>query len=129
MRRSLEITHTVSLIRRILFDHQNRKVCWKRFKNIQWIHENKNKTFNLLFSDYGDECEGWKLLNQDTFRDFGINIIWAMYAVNTTLWISTKHVQCALYCTNYTTWLTYIEYTLPKTTSKTTHLTCILYTI
>ena len=66
---------------------------------MQWIHENKNKTFNLLFSDYGDECEGWKLLNQDTFRDFGINIIWAMYAVNTILWISTKHVQCALYCT------------------------------
>jgi len=54
---------------------------------MQWIHENKNKTFNLFFSDYGDECEGWKLLNQDTFRDFGINIIWAMYAVN------------ALYCT------------------------------
>ena len=104
---------------------------------MQWIHENKNKTFNLLFSDYGDECEGWKLLNQDTFRDFKINTIWAMYAVNTLQWKTTNphnsHVHCALYCTvytvktNYTTWLTCYSVHLTKNTSKTTHLTCTLH--
>ena len=65
----------------------------------------KQNFYFVIFSDYGDECEGWKLLNQDTFRDFKINTIWAMYAVNTLQWKTTNphnsHVHCTLYCTQW----------------------------